>query len=191
MCDLLYQSAVAYAALLDKRYHITIARKCKLKVLNLSFPEYAYFHLAGLHYAGIAQLANGKNALQYVLSGAITGEQLRASGVMPLIQDRLQSIIMLQELLEGGHIVFRYREHRPAWSDIQADYIAYFELENDAVLYFTAGDIDEEQQPVSIFRRSDTSYTEYCPRYKVLKIERENTAISSVEEVYCSPSYKK
>lgn len=191
MCDLLYQSAVAYAALLDKRYHITIARKCKLKVLKLTFPEHAYFHLAGLHYAGIAQLANGKNALQYVLSGSITGEQLQASGVMSLVQDRLQSIVMLQKLLEGGHIVFRYREHRPVWSDIQADYIACFELESDAVLYFTAGNTDEEQQPVSIFRRSDRSYTEYCPRYKVLKIERESTEKSVVEEVFCSPSFRK
>ena len=190
MDDLLTASAKAYLSLLNKRYRMIIARKRKLVEVVLVFPVEAYFHLAGLQYVGINQLANRKEALRLICDGGVTQEILIASGAFDKIVDRLQSICLLPTLLEHGQFVFKYRGHGPAWSDIKADYLVYFPLESDAVLYFVAGLSEQEQKPVSIFRRSDDDYTTFCPQYKVMQIIRESLGDNVSQVVYTSPSYK-
>lgn len=189
MNDILLNSALVYRDLMNVKYHVMIARKQKLVPLTISFPVEGYYHLAGFQYAGINQLKNRKNALDKILTETVTSVHLRSADAYDYIENRLIAIAMLPELLENGRIIFHYRGHEQRWSDIRADYVASMNIGSSNMFFFTAEDSNTEQVPVSIFLRDDNDYTQFCPGYKVLLVEKENVSDGIREFVFRSPSY--
>ena len=179
MDDLLYQSALAYRALMAYRYTFTLGFKGKLYTLCLAFPRQAYHHLAGLHKTGIAQLRNKNKALDLILSRQITARQLGASGV--LLEDRWKGICRLQHMLEQNEAVFRYRGHEHPGSIIQADYL----ISDNETLFFING-----ESPASIFGQKRQGYEIGCPCMKVLMIEREAVDTGESTILFRSKNYK-
>lgn len=173
MCDLLKKSALAYQKLSACQYTLLCDKKGVLTQVIIRFPVDAYHHLAGFQYARIAALRERKTALQVILAGDVTHQQLMSSGFQH--EDRLRCLISLSECLEANRFVFRYNGHEHPGSSIKADYLMQFE---DAV-FFTCKEV-----PVSIFSSPAMDYGRNCPRMTVLEIRRLCLETGNEEVVY-------
>lgn len=174
MCDILLQSAIAYQTLMDYEYKIVGGRKRQTIEVSISFPQDAYHHLVGFQYSRIAKLKGQKTALRCILNREVSFEMLKTSGFKHW--DRVQSLIDLKECLESNRFVFRYRTHECPYSQIKADFLFSW----DDVIFFTAEGI-----PVSLFvNQKQTDYTQKCPQYTVLRIDRTNKITGETCTVY-------
>lgn len=178
MCDLLKKSAIAYAKLSAYEYTLICGKKGNKIQIQIRFPASAYHHLAGFQYARIEALKEQKDALDTVLAGTVTYEQLIDSGFRH--SDRLESLICLQECLETNQFVFRYNKEFHPFSKVKADYLMLFE----DIVFFTDG-----LMPVSIFKNTETDYQVGCPRYTVLQIRRTNLETSEEITTYQREGY--
>ena len=182
--DLLYECALSFEKLLNIQYHFVLGRKGNLKEFYLSFDKSDFHHLAGLHkLKDINALQIGKR--DAILSQKITIEDIEKSEFYHHMNTRLEPLSHIEMLLDDNQLIFRYNEKVRQYSVIKADYLLENQYLNQSVYLFLGARTNENNQMCrTLFPKDIIDYSKGQPQYTLLKKEKFNIAIGSVEQQY-------
>lgn len=142
MADIL-QAAQSFTNLLDVEYQLVLGKKNKTLALAIVFNENNFFHLAGLHYLqDRAKILSGDRSVlfQKILNGIITINQIDSSKHYPIIKDRIDYLIYLEQIMDDNKTIFKYNPKIEAFSAIQAEFLLKNEIQARNVFTFLSKD---------------------------------------------------
>lgn len=137
----IYDAAIKYKKMLDSQYRFLLAHKKTQKEVVVSFSEYEFFHLAGLH--KLVDLMDKRKSSKYyfyaILNKKLTQEKIESSAFYNDMKDRPLIIYSLDTIFEDQNTVFKINE-KLVKTSISAKYLLEAKLNNKIVeLYLNKG----------------------------------------------------
>jgi len=123
--EILKQSAIAFKKLLNKEYLMIVARKGNSVRFKLSFEEWDFKHLAGIHKLADTGLYKMPAAVLFndILIDKITESDIKESVHFGEIKERIENLKNLEDCLDNNMTVFKWNSNKGKYSRINADYI--------------------------------------------------------------------
>lgn len=193
--SLLFDAATAWNSLLNVKYSITVGRKGKSTVIDLSFSLGDFPHVAGMQYAtdvdfGINRSEYyGENLISVLLDGTLNGALIENSRNWNCtIKSRLETIISIKDILEGDFIIAKFDKYilKPA-SKIEAKYVIKSSKSNDVFFVFLDKD-SNHYYCKSAFHNSPRDYLLNQTRMTVLEVRKTENEHDYM--IYKNPNYK-
>ena len=173
--DLLLEAAKAWDSLQSVRYIFDVAKRGKLKRIELSFAYGDFPHLAGMQYAedvdfGIRKSEYyGQLLIPALLSGRMDGSKITAGRNWGRISGRLVAIKNLQNTLDNKFIIVSFNKRRvKGYSQLNAEFAIKSTVSDDVYFVF----LDERSGRYyckSAFRKESIDYTENQSRLTLLQ----------------------
>ena len=182
---ILKERAEAFKKLFDIQYKIILGRKGKTVEFIVSFEKEHFFHLIGLHkLKDISYPTKNKGKLfDIILNEDITYEMVKKSDYFssnkkdkyPGIEDRINSLIKLEEILDSNYLTFKYNKHHMRWSDIKFKYV-FESVGYEIPIYIFIDEISSEGNMgcVSMFPKFINNYTNRQTNMTLLYKEKIN-----------------
>lgn len=191
---LFLDAANAWRALHNISYKLDIARKGKLKQIELSFLDEDFPHLAGMQYAADVDFAirkaeyYGEKLMPALLTGRMDDTKIETSRNWNKISGRLKAIINLQSTLDGEFIIVSFsKEKVRGYSQIDAKFAIKSSVSNDIYFVF----LDERSGRYyckSAFKKESVDYVENQSAMTLLqkiKVVNEIPNILYARDGYC------
>lgn len=188
--DLLFQCAKNYEHLLNFKYHFVIARKGVMHEFFLTFQKSDFHHLAGLHkLTDKMSLQHGSREKLFdkILNEEFSIQFLKSSFHYMEMQERLESLVNLELLLDSENLIFKYNENVRLSSKIKSEYLLESCIDSKTLfLFLGARDSkkENEQSCRSFFPKSKIDYSIGQPKYTLLKKEKINVLDDTIVTSY-------
>lgn len=198
MSDILYSAAIAYQKLEKVLYKIVIGRKGTSHILNIHFPQEAFFHLAGLqHLTDITfPSTNKERVYKEILKQNLGIRNIQKSVFFKkcFIEERLKSLQHIEHMLDSNAVTYLINNKNYAqYSRIRADYLCERKMSAEIFYLFIVRELKspkfhDECKCCSFFKKHKKDYTKGTSKTTTLLIEkREN---NNVVQIYRNDSYK-
>ena len=193
--SLLLDAAKVWHSLNDVKYIITVGRKNTSNVIELTFHDSDFPHIAGMQYAKDVDFGlnpaeyYGESLVATLLDGTFNGKLIENSRHWEhLIKSRLNTIISIQRIIENGFYIAEFDRFKVnPISKIEAKYVIKSE-ETDTVFFVF---FDEELNRFyckSAFQNSSIDYTLNQTKMTVLEIIKSEHSIDTL--IFRNPNYK-
>lgn len=166
----LKERAKAFEKLFNIQYKIILGRQGKTVEFILSFEKEHFFHLIGLHKLKDISYPtkNRERLFNIILNEGITYEMVKKSDFFlsnkekkyPGIEERINSLIKLEEILDSNYLTFKYNKHRMRWCDIKFKYV-FESVDCEIPIYIFIDEISNNGNMgcVSMFPKFINDYT--------------------------------
>ncbi len=137
--DILLECALAYKKLFNKKYIFKLGRKGKIHLIELTFSEVDFHHLAGLKKLDDIKVLHRNRALVFkeILKEKITINTITKSVKFTEIKNRLHYLKELETYLDDVKGIYIYDKNKNLGSKIPADYLMKNVIDKTEVFYFT------------------------------------------------------
>ncbi|MCM1187696.1 MAG: PBECR4 domain-containing protein [bacterium] len=180
-----YDCVEAFAKLLDKEYHLILGRKNISIPLQINFDRKECFHLMGLQYlTDRPELVHDRGKIfDAIRERRITAEHLQSSDLYYKIADRIDTLPLLESVIDSNDTIFKYNRKQNAYSVIKADYIMKNHTEGKNIFLFLAGSGKEGRYFCrSFFPQDKMDYTRNQASW-VLLYKKKVTLSTGEEEI--------
>lgn len=172
---LLLDAARAWDALTNVRYTLDVAKRGKMKRIELCFSSQDFPHIAGMQYAKDVDFGPrraeiyGQKLIPALLTQKIDGSKIETAQKWSQISGRLTAIIHLQSILDGDFILAAFNRAKVrGYSKIEAEFVLQSCISGE--IYFIFLDADSGRYYCkSAFQKDSVDYMEYQSKMTLLR----------------------
>lgn len=184
---MLLEAAYSYSALCSYRIYYGLGKNGKFRSLEISFPDDAFYHLAGFQYITRNPIfVSKRQALYNVKSRKISEDDFINSEIRQMIENRWSTIVQIENAMKDTRFIMEYINTRgPIGSNIKARFVILNNVHGDKHYYFFDGKGDDKLVPVSCVIENERQYESGCAKWTVLRIEKKSQDGLYGEVIYC------
>ena len=196
MADDIFNAAIKYQKLLNSQYNFIVGYKNEEFHITLTFTDYEFHHLAGLHYLNdIRYIRSTSRAkiFKKIIQGSINDNYLSKSLKYNDIIQRINNIVKLESFLDSNKIVFKFNKSADPNSVIDADFILKSNEDKINTYFCIEERLDGTYFGKSIFSRNETEkdYTKGHTLCTILYKEKIDLLTNEKQVLYTHPSYER
>ncbi len=121
--DILWQAAMNYKDLLNKKYLIIVAKSCKARSYVIQFSTDRFKHICGLHkLKDIKNLnrSSSETLFNQIVQGKISLQDIKNSKLAN-IEERIKNVAQLEKYFDNFDEIYDWDCKKSKFSDINAD----------------------------------------------------------------------
>lgn len=176
----------AFLPLLNTEYEIVLGRKGVAVTLRITFDKKDCFHLMGLQYLIDRPELNRDRGKVFdeIVAGSITTRQVESSDFYKQIEERVNSLPLLEQLLDSNDTVFKYNKKANIHSMIDADYLMKNNMEDRNLYLFLSQGSDDRYFCRSFFPEEKMDYTKNQASWTMLYKKKRNLSTGEERILY-------
>lgn len=189
--ELLKDCATKFLELLNYKYHIVIGRKGKSVEFDLVFEKTDFHHLAGLHKLidnDFIRTSEREKIFDSIINGDVLEEKLSKSSFYIEVENRLPSLLRLEELLDNNDLIFHFSKKIDPTTKINANYILKCNMDTNVIFVFIIEN-NGNMKCVSQFPMGVKDYTLRQMKYTLLLKEKVDVRTNTIVSSYINPNY--